>query len=35
MAVEELITYDELREKLADLGDVRATAERNLEELER
>jgi len=32
MAAEELITLDGLRGKLADLGDVRATAERELEE---
>jgi len=33
MAAEELITLDELRGKLADLEDVRATAERELEEV--
>jgi hypothetical protein len=34
MAAEELITLDELRTKLADLEDVRATAERELEEVQ-
>jgi site-specific DNA recombinase len=33
MAAEELITLDELRGKLADLQDIRATAERELEEV--
>ena len=33
MAAEELITPDELRGRLADLEDVRATAERELEDL--
>src|SRR3712207_3586810 len=33
MAAEELITLDELRGKLADLEDIRATAERELEDL--
>lgn len=33
MAAEELITLDELRGELADLEDIRATAERELEEV--
>jgi hypothetical protein len=35
MAAEELITLDELRGKLADLEDIRATAERELAALRR
>ena len=34
MAAEGLITFDELREKLADLEDIRKTARRELEALE-
>jgi site-specific DNA recombinase len=34
MAAEELITLEELRGKLADLEDIRATAERELEEVQ-
>ena len=34
MAAEDLISLDELREKLADLEDNRAAAERELEEVQ-